>query len=161
MKMAPESGYPLISYWKNTWKYFVFQSLHANYKPIRIIVSGLIFTKAANIMISLMQCICRCTNADTKICWYILLRKECPYSELFWSVLSPNARNTDQNNSEYGHLLRSVLLHIKIVCRRFSIITPFTIWDMRNRDMRNACLQIYRKNSVHQKVAHFIKKCKL
>ena len=92
MKMAPESGYPLISYWKNTWKYFVFQSLHANYKPIRIIVSGLIFTKAANIMISLMQCICRYTNADTKICWYILLRKECPYSELFWSVLSPNAR---------------------------------------------------------------------
>ena len=44
-----------------------------------------------------------------------LLRKKCPYSELFWSVFSrirtteylsvfsPNAGNTDQNNSEFEH----------------------------------------------------------
>ena len=52
------------------------------------------------------------------------LHKNCPYSELFWSgfflafsrirtafVFSPNAgkcgKNADQNNSEYGHFLRS------------------------------------------------------
>ena len=52
------------------------------------------------------------------------LREKCPYSELFWSVfscirteygdilrLSPYSvrmrENTDQNNSEYDHLLRS------------------------------------------------------
>ena len=59
------------------------------------------------------------------------LRKKCPCSELFWSaffphfpafglnterygVFSPNAekcgKNADQNNSEYGHFLRSVQL---------------------------------------------------
>ena len=48
------------------------------------------------------------------------LRKNCPYSELFWSIFSriwteygeilrispcsvPIQENTDQNNSEYGH----------------------------------------------------------
>ena len=53
------------------------------------------------------------------------LRKKCPYSELLWSVfssirtecgemhrISPYSvqmwENTDQNNSEYGHFLRSV-----------------------------------------------------
>ena len=55
-----------------------------------------------------------------------LLREKCPYSELLWSVFSciPNEygellrvyqhlvrkrENTDQNNSEYGHFLRSAL----------------------------------------------------
>ena len=54
------------------------------------------------------------------------LHKKCPYSELFWSVFScirtkyddihsipPNSvrvwEYTDQNNSENGHILRSVL----------------------------------------------------
>ena len=42
------------------------------------------------------------------------LREKCPYSELFWSVSSRIwtysvrvRENTDQNNSEYGHHLRS------------------------------------------------------
>ena len=56
---------------------------------------------------------------------YMALREKCPYSELFWSafslirieyreipILSPYSfrmrQNTDLNNSEYGHLLRSV-----------------------------------------------------
>ena len=55
------------------------------------------------------------------------LRKNCPYSELFWSLFSTIwteyeeilrislssvqlRENKDQNNSEYGHFLRSVLL---------------------------------------------------
>ena len=39
----------------------------------------------------------------------LTLRKNCPYSELFWSVFSPNVgKNADQNNSEYGHFSRSV-----------------------------------------------------
>ena len=52
--------------------------------------------------------------------WYFLgvqfetLRKTCPYSELFWSGFSRIwteyvgiRENTNQNNSEYGHFLRS------------------------------------------------------
>ena len=47
----------------------------------------------------------------------LLLRKKCLYSELFWSafshirteywVFSPNTKNVDQNNSEYGHFSRN------------------------------------------------------
>ena len=52
----------------------------------------------------------------------ILLREKCPYSELFWPVFcsirteygAPYSvgmrENADQNNSEYGHFLRSILL---------------------------------------------------
>ena len=57
------------------------------------------------------------------------LRKKCPYSELFWSAfsririkyeeiqsISPYSvrmrENADQNNSEYGHFLRSVKFFI-------------------------------------------------
>ena len=66
---------------------------------------------------------------------YIILREMCPYSELFWSVfpripteygeillISPYSmrmrRNTDQNNSEHGHFLRSVVHS----CLRYSDI---------------------------------------
>ena len=49
------------------------------------------------------------------------LREKCAYSELFWStffciqteygenlsVFSPNAENTDQKSTEYGHFSRS------------------------------------------------------
>ena len=55
------------------------------------------------------------------------LRKKCPYSELFWSAFSRiwteygeilcissywirMRENADQNNSKYGHFLRSVIL---------------------------------------------------
>ena len=46
----------------------------------------------------------------------IPLHKKCSYSELFWSTfsrISPYSvrtrENADQNNSEYGHFLRSAL----------------------------------------------------
>ena len=64
-------------------------------------------------------------------CWIFALPKKCPYSEFFWSafflhfpafglntapylsVFSPNAgkygKNADQNNSEYGLFLLSVV----------------------------------------------------
>ena len=58
---------------------------------------------------------------------YVLLADKCPYSELFWSVfsrtrteygeipsISPYSaqmwENADQNDSEYGHFSRSVIL---------------------------------------------------
>ena len=61
--------------------------------------------------------------------WSSALREKCPYSELFESVFSRiwtehgelrsiflysvrMRENTDQNNSEYGHFLRSAKLHI-------------------------------------------------
>ena len=60
----------------------------------------------------------------------LALRKKCPYSELFWSSFSRNwteheeirsispysarmRENAYQNNSEYGHLLRSVGFEIQ------------------------------------------------
>ena len=60
------------------------------------------------------------------------LRKKCPYSELFWSAfshirtqyeeiqsISPYSvrmrENADQNNSEYGHFLRSVKFFITVL----------------------------------------------
>ena len=63
------------------------------------------------------------------------VRKKCLYSELFWSAFSriwtENAKNAekmreneDQNNSEYGHFLRSVhksnLYIFSIFIKRFS-----------------------------------------
>ena len=56
------------------------------------------------------------------------LREKCPYSELFWPaffrirteygeilLISPYSvrmrENTDQNNSEYGHFLRSEIVY--------------------------------------------------
>ena len=61
--------------------------------------------------------------------WRIPLRENYPYSDLFWSAfsriwteyeeilhISPysvrNQENADQNNSEYGHFLRSVLFFV-------------------------------------------------
>ena len=54
-----------------------------------------------------------------KYCTVILLLKKCPCSESLWSVFSRlrteyreikcMRENTDQNNSEYGHYLNSVL----------------------------------------------------
>ena len=68
--------------------------------------------------------------------YFLTLRDKCPYSELFWSVfscirteygeilhISPYPvrmrENTDQNNSEYGHFLRSVKVR-DFVCVIFS-----------------------------------------
>ena len=74
------------------------------------------------------------------VCVNLWLRKKCPYSELFWSafsriglntesVFSLNARkcgkNADQNNSEYGHLLRNLLLPSKPWKHKF--ISPHQI----------------------------------
>ena len=68
------------------------------------------------------------------------LREKCPYSELFWSLfsrirteyggilcISPYSvrmgGNTDQNNFEYGHFLRSVLQkRVNIALQSSSII---------------------------------------
>ena len=82
------------------------------------------------IKINLLDSIIKCCKYLLRRCIkYILLprhslRKKCPYSEWFWSVffrirteygeilrISPCSvqmrENTDHNNSEYGHFLRS------------------------------------------------------
>ena len=38
-------------------------------------------------------------------------------------------------------IYRYLCLHIKIICRRFRIVTAFSFWVMRTRDIRNVCLQ--------------------
>ena len=69
------------------------------------------------------------------------LHKKCPYSELFWSVLSGiwteygeilrisldavrMLKNTDQNNSEYGHFSRSATLNQADITNKSSV-NPF------------------------------------
>ena len=49
---------------------------------------------------------------DSGYSWSNSLRKKCPYSELFWSTFSRIRENVDQNNSEYGHFLRSDYLQL-------------------------------------------------
>ena len=39
-------------------------------------------------------------------------------------------------------------LHMKLICWRFHIKTPFTFWDMRTWDMWKVCLQTYRNNQI-------------
>ena len=39
-------------------------------------------------------------------------------------------------------------LHMKIICWRFHIKTPFTFWDMRTWDMWKVCLQTFRYNRI-------------
>ena len=41
-----------------------------------------------------------------------------------------------------------IRLRIKIICRRFRIIRPFTFWDIRNQDIWNVCLQTSRDNRI-------------
>ena len=72
-------------------------------------------------------------EATLKLRWKKALREKCPYLELFWSsffriwtqyeevrLISPYSvriqENTDQKNSEYGHLSRSEALLIKKAC---------------------------------------------
>ena len=53
---------------------------------------------------------------------------------------------------------KSTCLHIKITCGRFHIITAFTFWVMRTRDIWNISLQTYRNNTICQKVAYIWRK---
>ena len=48
--------------------------------------------------------------------------------------------------------------HIKMICRRFRIIRPFTFWDIRTRDMWNVLLQTNRNNRTCWKIAYFLRK---
>ena len=45
---------------------------------------------------------------------------------------------------------------MKIICRRFHIITPFTFWDMRGWHMWNVYLQTFRNNRICEKWAYFL-----
>ena len=51
----------------------------------------------------------------------------------YLSVFSPNAgkcgKNTDKNNSEYGHFLRSVVLFEKYILCFFRLVKPFAIYS--------------------------------
>ena len=38
--------------------------------------------------------------------------------------------------------------HMKIICWRFHIKTPFTFWDMRTWNMWKVCLQTFRNNRM-------------
>ena len=124
---------------------------------------------------------------------YFSLRKNCLYSELFWSAFfpyfphsdwirrdtkylfafSPNAgkygKNADQNNSEYGHILRSVsfvttypllftfhsslLIHYSLLFTRYfcSLISNiyllnFGSWVMLRTLIQSSILQIFTLN---------------
>ena len=48
-----------------------------------------------------------------------------------------------------------LFLHIKIICWRFHIKTPFTFWDMCTWDMWKVCLQTFTNNRICWKLAYF------
>ena len=48
-------------------------------------------------------------------------------------------------------------LHIKIVCRRFHIKTPFTFWDTLTWVMWKVYFQIFRNNGIRWKLAYFLR----
>ena len=101
--------------------------------------------------------------------WYrvfISLRRKCPYSELFWSTFSliwteygetrsnspysvQMRENTDQNNSEYGHIPRSVCVKCleNTSCRsKFKIESNnlvFLTWKMLQFLMFCSCLLVW------------------
>ena len=55
------------------------------------------------------------------------------YSDPYFSVFSPNAENTDQNNSEYGHFLRNVSVAWVVVLvlgmkRNFPLLLILMVW---------------------------------
>ena len=47
-------------------------------------------------------------------------------------------------------------LHMKIICRRFHIKTPFTFWDMRTWDMWKVCLQTFKTDRIRWNLAYFL-----
>ena len=68
-----------------------------------------------NVFLILELDICMITFNWTKVKIQITsssLRKKCPYSELFWPALGLNA---DQNNSEYGYILRSAYMLVQMI----------------------------------------------
>ena len=88
--------------------------------------------------------------------WAIPLREKCPCSELFWSAFfecGKNAnsvrmrKNADQNNSEYGHFLLSVLLYFgNFLCKlstslAITVKIPFKPLPVRNSSVFEAILK--------------------
>ena len=91
---------------------------------------------------------------------FLSLRKMCPYSELFWTELfSPNAgkcgKNADQNNSEYGHFLRSVFHRAMHLNARNSCMKVyshfrylFIIIKIRKKKYSRKCVKKCVKNKI-------------
>ena len=105
-------------------------------------------------------------------CFYRPRRKKCPYLELFWSVfcriwteygeiqsISPYSvqmrENADQNNSEYGHFLRSgqiCITCIFVIMLRSCNKIPFGRWEVvaknnRHISQRKKMVHCFQKNS--------------
>ena len=75
-----------------------------------------------------------------------LLRKKCPYSELFWSSISriwteystQMLENADQNNSEYRHFLRSGFFVFTLKLQNL-LIYLFQICNIYSRQYFEKC----------------------
>ena len=48
-------------------------------------------------------------------------------------------------------------LHMKIICWRFHIRTPFTFWDLCTWNMWKVCLQTFRNNRICWKLAYCLR----
>ena len=55
------------------------------------------------------------------------------------------------------HYHSAIRLHMKIICRRFHIKTPFTFWDMRTWNMWKVSLQTFINNRICEKLAYFLR----
>ena len=71
------------------------------------------------------------------------------WGKLFFSI-SANWRGiADRYRKIVLKICQYLHLHVKIICWRFHIKTPFSFWDMRTRDMWKICLQTFRKNRIY------------
>ena len=89
--------------------------------------------------------------------WCLTLHEKCPYSEKFWYAffdirtecgekrsdkMRDKRKNADQNNSEYGHFLRSLILE---VYREYNLLTItkycFPLW-FYNKNQSSATIMI-------------------
>ena len=50
-----------------------------------------------------------------------------------------------------------ILSSHKMICRRFRIKKPFTLWDTRTWDKWKVSLQTFRNNRIRQKLAYFLR----
>ena len=117
------NSFPLLL--KNSLIIFIFVLLKQIYKVVvwglKIVRVTFFFAIRSGLLTHFLPLVTFCTTRKHE---KTTLREKCPYSESFWSVfsrirteygktlrISPYSvrmrKNTDQNNSKYGHFLRS------------------------------------------------------
>ena len=65
-----------------------------------------------------------------------------------WKQIKEKLENALKVTNAVLKICRYLWLYIKMLCRRFCIISALTFWIMRTRDTWNDCLQTCRNNRI-------------